>query len=115
MSTHFKPYRSGQVYGTLYTFDAVGDGLPEHHHADIELHNIVVLQGAVDFIQGWAVSRLVQGDVFDFDGTRKHLVIAREPGTRLLNLFLNGRPAAYDAIDPAEFTGQIEVHNPKGM
>lgn len=100
----FKHYRSGDLYGLQYWFGAVGDALPEHAHDATMVHNVIVLAGAVDVTFPDDVRHLEAGVVFDFDGTRRHRIIATVPAM-ILNLYLNGMPEGYDRLPAHELEG----------
>ncbi|HXN95986.1 MAG TPA: cupin domain-containing protein [Candidatus Acidoferrales bacterium] len=97
--THFQFYRSGALFGIRYRFEA-GESLPAHVHDATSVHNTIVLKGSCDFVEEGRTVRLSAGEVFDFDGTVRHRIVANEP-CEILNLFLNGEPEGYDTL-PAE-------------
>lgn len=111
MSTLFKHYRSGDVFGIRYVFERAGDGLPRHAHRCEEAHNIVVLHGTVVVnIDGEAYPKtLVAGDIFDFAWARPHDVVACTPGAIILNVFLHGRPADYADLPASESEGSYDI------
>ena len=89
-------YQSGSLYGIRYVFRE-GERLWPHAHegetAD-QAHNVIVLKGSVRF-EGASFNILVAGDVFDFDGSQAHAIVALEPGTTTLHLMLHGAPASF--------------------
>lgn len=104
-------YRNGALFGIEYLFSGPDDGLRMHRHVPAEEHNVVVLTGEV-LVYGPNGTRLVRahaGDVVDIDGRLLHEVRAIEPGTRTLNLFLNGEPAAYRALSASDRAGQFDM------
>src|SRR5262245_56545812 len=106
MATHFQHYRSGTLYGMRYRFDASGDAIPAHTHDATTAHNVCVLRGSVEIRFQNETRRLRTGDVFDFDGTRLHGIVATEPA-EILNLFLNGIPPGYDTLPAYELEGTL--------
>lgn len=104
----YKYYRSGQVYGILYTFERAGEALPEHAHDASTAHNIIVLQGQLNLVFGDDDFRTMNaGEVVDFDWTRRHRIIASTAAV-ILNLFLNGTPEGCDSLPAHELEGVIE-------
>lgn len=108
--THFEHYLSGNVFGIKYTFDAADDGLPWHTHDVTKSHNVCVLSGQVDVLFEDQIVHLRTGDVYDFDGERRHSIIAVTPSC-ILNLFLNGQPVEYKNLSPHELKGAFDVRN----
>lgn len=105
MATHQSPYRSGDLFGSYYFFDDVGDGIRLHTHEKEMNHNIIVLRGAVVF------NNVVidTGQVFDFIGSEPHSVIAIEARTHILNLYLHGIPEGYKGLPDSEFHSTFTV------
>jgi len=97
-------YRSGAIFGMRYEMDA-GSRLPMHSHESDTLHNVIVLSGHVRF-DGETLSDLHAGDVFDFDGTKPHTIIAVQKST-ILNLNLNGIPPGYAELPESEHSGVV--------
>lgn len=99
-------YESGQLYGIRYTFQP-GERLWPHEHtkdtAD-QAHNIIVLKGSVLF-DGAEQITLRVGDVYDFDGTRAHSILALEPSV-ILNLLLQGKPASFSGYTEDQKQGE---------
>ena len=83
------PYNSGALGGFIYDFDEAGDGIHEHTHPQHLLHNIIVLQGAIELTINGRTETIAAGNVHDFDGSLPHRIRAAEPGTRILNLYLD--------------------------
>jgi quercetin dioxygenase-like cupin family protein len=105
----YRYYRSGQVCGILYTFEHAGEALPEHSHDDVSTaHNIIALEGQVNLVFGADDFRTINaGEIVDFDGTRRHRIIASTAAV-ILNLFLSGTPEGYDRLPPSELEGVIK-------
>lgn len=109
--THFEHYLSGTVFGIKYTFDAVEDGLPWHSHTGTDAHNVCVLNGCVKVLFDTGAVRLRSGDIYDFDGARRHSILAITPGASILNLFLNGQPEGYRLLPQNELKGEFDVRD----
>lgn len=104
--THFEHYKSGQVFGIRYRFDARGDGIPIHKHDPTHAHNIVVMRGSVLLVTEDG-SRECKPGMHDFDWALPHAVIAAEDNSEVLHLFLNGQPEGYDTLPEAELRGTL--------
>ena len=93
----FDHYESGALYGIRYEFKK-GERLWPHSHiqeTSDQAHNIVVLRGAVLFV-GMEQKTLTAGDVFDFDNTRAHSIVALEESVTL-HLMLQGKPGSFES------------------
>jgi quercetin dioxygenase-like cupin family protein len=99
----FDHYESGALFGVKYTFEK-GEGIPAHAHPHELLHNVIVLKGSVAFESENAITYLVAGDVFDFDGSKTHTITALESAV-ILNGFLHGKPAEYADLTEADKHG----------
>jgi hypothetical protein len=105
----FKHYRSGRLYGIQYWFDRVNDQLPEHAHDASTFHNIVCLGGVVFLIyHDGEPHRIGAGEIYDFDGSRRHRIVAASPDSVIINFYLNGMPEGYDRLPPEELQGVVE-------
>lgn len=107
--TQFQHYLSGKVFGIKYIFDLVGDGLPYHIHKSDTAHNVVMMRGSVKVVFDHHTVYLREGDVFDFDGSLNHGIIAMEPDSCILNLFLNGQPEEYKLLPESELSGEFTL------
>lgn len=105
--THFKWYRSGQLFGIKYTLE-LGDSIPRHAHGPETLHNIIVLKGEVR-LEFSPVEHiyLYAGQVYDFDGERSHRIEGVAKQSIILNLFLNGIPDGYADLPQSERSGYL--------
>lgn len=111
MATVQSPYRSGGLFGFHYLFEQAGDGLRKHVHTDETAHNVIVLLGSVAVnITGEPSKILRQGNVFDFDWTREHYLVALEPNSLVLSLMLFGIPAGYKDLPETELHGVFNVN-----
>jgi hypothetical protein len=111
MSTLYTPYRSGSLFGTLYTFENVGDGLPSHSHTSEMEHNVIVMAGAIKLVTPNLTTYHGVGNVIDFDGSKPHHIVALEPYTKTLNLYLHGIPAEYKPLPESAFIGRLEAQH----
>lgn len=111
MATIQTPYRSGSLFGFRYLFEKAGDGLRRHEHTAETAHNVIVLFGSVSAnVEGQSSRILLQGNVFDFDWTKQHDIIALEPNTLVLNLMLFGMPVGYEDLPPSEFNSVFDIN-----
>jgi mannose-6-phosphate isomerase-like protein (cupin superfamily) len=109
--TRFEHYLSGSVFGIKYVFDTAEDGLPWHAHTDLDAHNVCVLNGHVNVVFATETVYLGAGDLYDFDGSRRHSIQALTPGAMILNLFRNGQPEAYRTLPESELKGEFDVRD----
>jgi quercetin dioxygenase-like cupin family protein len=93
-------YESGNLYGVRYEMGS-GEELPKHTHPITEFHNVCVLKGSVTFWSEDRVAMLTAGNIFDFDGTKPHVITALEP-TVILNLYRFGKPPSAMKLSEAE-------------
>lgn len=102
--THFEHYKSGQVFGIRYRFDAPGDGIQRHTHEITHAHNIVVIRGSILLLMDNGANVCPPG-VHDFDWSKPHEITALEDNSEVLHLFLNGQPEGYDTLPESELRG----------
>lgn len=102
--THFEHYKSGQVFGVRYRFDARGDRIPQHAHPAELAHNLIVMWGSVALIMGEQRKTCLPG-IHDFDWSQPHEIIALEDHCETLHLFLNGQPEGYNSLPESELRG----------
>jgi hypothetical protein len=82
-----------------------------HLHDEDMLHNVTVLHGSVLFYgpNGQGRTKLITGQIFDFDGSEPHEIAALEDGTVIFNCFLNGQPEGYANLPPEELEGRLDI------
>ena len=112
MSTNFKHYKSGEIFGIVYTFDKAGEGIRMHMHDEDHEHNTTVLHGSIVIYgpQGVWKQTIGAGQIFDFDSSEPHEIAALEDGTVIINTFLLGMPSYYADLPPHEVEGKLEVN-----
>jgi len=101
---HYTWYRSGSLFAMRYEMSR-GSRLKEHAHTPDTLHNVCVLSGQIEFY-GERFHRLSPGDIFDFDGSKLHTILAVEDSV-IINYFLNGIPPGYAELPLSEHSGTI--------
>ena len=112
---HYKGYESSTLFGSSYVFPKRGDGLPMHDHDEKWYHNVIVTRGSCEIYgpeKKWFFI-LKSGDVFE---PRKehhpHEIVALEPNTRLLNLFVHGQQDYYEHFPRPEGPDEATIHDP---
>lgn len=97
MTVHVVQYVSGEIAGTFYEVDVVGEGIRMHRHPPVMAHNIIVLKGeAMIYGPGGSnLKRIAAGDVLDIDWASWHEIMALVPGTKLFNVSLVPLPPEY--------------------
>jgi quercetin dioxygenase-like cupin family protein len=109
MTVYFEHYSSGKIFGIIYDFSEVGDGIGMHTHSEELLHNVVVLKGRIRLYgENDDGVKLEAGDIHDFDSTKMHEIVALEEDTKILNTFLNGIPVGYAELPDYEKVGVLE-------
>ena len=109
MATNFKHWDSDGEYGTHYLFDAVGEGIGMHAHVKpATWHDTRCLKGSVEIYGDGIEAVLHAGERLDFPSYRQHELRALEPGTEIVNVFLNGLPDGYAGLTEADTRGAVE-------
>lgn len=81
-----KPLNFGNISGTIYDFQAVGDALPMHSHEEADVHISIIARGSFRAHgNGWEKA-LNCGDVVDWKANDPHEFIALEPNSRMVNI-----------------------------
>jgi quercetin dioxygenase-like cupin family protein len=84
-----KQVQFGQLRGTVFDFEKIGDILPLHTHDDANVHITIVARGRVKaYSHDWEMT-LEAGAVVDFLPNQPHEFMALEDGTRIVNLIKN--------------------------
>jgi quercetin dioxygenase-like cupin family protein len=77
--------RFGYV-GSLYECDK-GFTIPTHTHPADDTHDVRVIKGTVVVIRGGDRLVLQAGDIFEFDSTQPHSLVAAENGTEFFQRY----------------------------
>lgn len=87
MSLLNTPLAVGDLRGTVYTFEKVGDTLPMHTHTDRDVHVTIVARGRVR-ISGPVIGDGIfsAGAVVDNDAPLTHEIVALEDDSRVVNI-----------------------------
>jgi len=70
--------------GTLYTFNKVGQQLPQHAHEDDAIHFSIILSGKYSISREKETFAATAGDIINFAIAQKHSIACIEPG-QILN------------------------------
>ena len=86
MSLLSKHLSAGNLIGTVYTFQKVGDVLPMHTHQEGNAHITIVARGKIKIHgNGWEMEKSA-GAVIDFPLNQSHEFIALEDNSRIVNI-----------------------------
>jgi len=79
-------YGLGDINGTMYDFEKVGDILPKHVHDETNIHITIVARGKIKaYSHDWEQTA-VAGQLLDFRPGEPHEIMALEDGTRIFNI-----------------------------
>lgn len=96
-------------FGTRFSFPERGDGIGMHKHVPETYHSTLVEKGSVQIYgpdKAWC-RILLAGEEIDLDGDLSHHeIVALEPDTVVLNIFLGGMPEFID-LTTEEMSGTV--------
>jgi len=76
----------GDIKGTQYDFEKVGDLLPKHSHDESTTHITIVARGKIKaYSHDWE-QEAIAGQLLDFRPNEPHEIMALEDGTRIFNI-----------------------------
>ena len=76
----------GDLKGTIYDFEVVGDVLPKHVHTEENVHITIVARGRIKaYSHDWE-KEASAGQIVDFRAGEPHEIVALEDGTRIINI-----------------------------
>jgi quercetin dioxygenase-like cupin family protein len=76
----------GDLRGTMYDFEKVGDILPKHIHTEDNVHITIVARGKIKaYSHDWE-KEAVAGQMMDFRPGEPHEIMALEDNTRIFNI-----------------------------
>ena len=76
----------GDIRGSMYDFEKVGDILPKHIHTDDNVHITIVARGRIKvYSHDWEMEAEA-GKVLDFRPDEPHEFMALEDNTRIINI-----------------------------
>ena len=80
------PIEVGDLRGTMYDFEKVGDVLPKHNHTENDVHITIVARGKLKaYSHDWQ-KEIVAGQMVDFRAGEPHELMALEDNTRIFNI-----------------------------
>jgi quercetin dioxygenase-like cupin family protein len=78
--------RLGDLKGTIYDFEVVGDVLPKHVHTEENVHITIVARGRIKaYSHDWE-REASAGQILDFRAGEPHEIMALEDDTRIVNI-----------------------------
>jgi len=76
----------GDLKGTIYDFEVIGDVLPKHIHTEDNVHITIVARGKIKaYSHDWE-KEAVAGQILNFRANEPHEIIALEDNTRIINI-----------------------------
>jgi quercetin dioxygenase-like cupin family protein len=76
----------GDIKGTMYDFEKVGDVLDKHVHTENDVHITIVARGKIKaYSHDWE-KEAVAGQLIDFRPGEPHEIMALEDNTRIFNI-----------------------------
>lgn len=76
----------GDIKGSIYDFDVVGDILPKHSHTEDNVHITIVARGKIRaYSHDWQ-KEASAGQILDFRANEPHEIMALEDNTRIINI-----------------------------
>jgi quercetin dioxygenase-like cupin family protein len=86
MSLLSTPLSAGNLRGTVYTFEQVGDVLPMHTHHEGNAHITIVSRGKIRAHGNEWSAEYGAGTVIDFPSNQNHEFVALEDNSRIVNI-----------------------------
>lgn len=81
-----KPFKTGDINGTIYDFEHKGDKLDEHTHDELSVHITIVCRGKLKATCPEWVQEADSGQIINFKPNIPHELEALEDGTRVINI-----------------------------
>lgn len=76
----------GDLQGSMYDFEKVGDVLPKHIHNETNVHITIVARGKIKvYSHDWEQVGIA-GQLMDFRPNEPHEIMALEDNTRIFNI-----------------------------
>jgi len=76
----------GDIQGSMYDFEKVGDVLPKHNHDESSAHITIVARGKLKaYSHDWE-KEAIAGQLLDFRAGEPHELMALEDNTRIFNI-----------------------------
>lgn len=88
----------GDIKGTMFDFEKVGDILPKHVHDETNVHVTIVARGKIKaYSHDWELEA-VAGQILDFRVGEPHELIALEDNTRIFNIIKKFNGVVNDCV-----------------
>ncbi len=83
-----KPFISGALKGTVFTYENKGDDLPIHKHTEEDNHITIIMNGSFKCIGNHLIEGriLKTGSVIDWPAGEPHGFVALEDDSRMLQI-----------------------------
>jgi len=76
----------GDLSGSMYDFEKVGDILPKHNHDENSVHITIVARGKIKaYSHDWEMEA-VAGQLLNFRPNEPHEIMSLEDNTRIFNI-----------------------------
>ena len=76
----------GDLRGSIYDFEKVGDILPKHVHTSDNVHITIVARGRIKvYSHDWEIEA-IPGQIVDFRAGEPHEIMALKDNTRIINI-----------------------------
>jgi len=92
MATQFKSIIIGCLDIYMYTFENVGDSLPNHSHTEEDAHITIISRGKVRVVGPKYDMEFSTGSMVNFPPNHLHEIISMEPNTRVFNILTKYNP-----------------------
>lgn len=80
------PISLGDIRGSMYDFEFVGDILPKHVHDETNVHITIVTRGKIKaYSHDWE-KEAIAGQILNFQPGEPHELMALEDNTRIINI-----------------------------
>jgi quercetin dioxygenase-like cupin family protein len=92
----------GDIKGSMYDFEKVGDVLTKHVHTENDVHITIVARGKIKaYSHDWE-KEAIAGQLLDFRVGEPHEIMALEDNTRIFNIIkkYGGESNDYQVIKP---------------
>ena len=81
-----KEIKLGDLKGTVYYFNKIGDVLPEHTHDENSNHITIVTNGKIRAFNDVWSQEASAGEILDFQAGQPHAIEALEDNTKIYNI-----------------------------
>jgi quercetin dioxygenase-like cupin family protein len=94
-----KPIQNlGDIKGSIYDFEKMGDILAKHVHDESNIHITIVAKGKIKaYSHDWELVA-IPGQILDFRVGEPHEIMALEDNTRIFNILKNHNGMPDDSV-----------------